>query len=384
MIDFLKLPSPRATSSTKTLLDRNLADDRPRAPRVGRRTDRGPEGLRHVEHLSPSWPATPTAPRPLPPPKRGLYSRSTASPAHTYAPGLYSTAISTRYSSCQRPYHLQLRRPVRAFRADGPAARHFVRPAQSIPQYSPVETDLYNPCVPGSRLGVTADELNEVPPGIDGLHFHVLCESRPHHLRLALEAVEKHFGQYLDRIGWLNMGGGHLMTHAEYDCDELIALLREFKARHPRLRLILEPGSAFTWRTGCLVSTVEDIGRERRRAYRHARRVVRLPYARLPRNALQTGHRRARTNPPKARSAGAWAAPSLPCRRLLRRLGLRPRAESRRAHRLRRYDPLYRWPKTTMFNGVAHPARSSSPAATAAASDVVREFGYEDFRNRMS
>ena len=55
------------------------------------------------------------------------------------------------------------------------------------PQYSPVETDLYNPCVPGSRLGVTADELNDLPAGIDGLHFHVLCESRPHHLKLALE-----------------------------------------------------------------------------------------------------------------------------------------------------------------------------------------------------
>ena len=96
------------------------------------------------------------------------------------------------------------------------------------PQYSPVETDLYNPCVPGSRLGVTADELNDLPAGIDGLHFHVLCESRPHHLKLALEAVEKHFGQYLDRIGWLNMGGGHLMTHAEYNCDELIALLHGY------------------------------------------------------------------------------------------------------------------------------------------------------------
>ena len=66
-------------------------------------------------------------------------------------------------------------------------------------------------------------------------------------------------GRLLDRVAWLNMGGGHLMTHAEYDCDELIALLREFRSRHPHLRLILEPGSAFTWRTGYLVSTVEDL-----------------------------------------------------------------------------------------------------------------------------
>ena len=130
------------------------------------------------------------------------------------------------------------------------------------PEYSPVETDLYNPCVAGSRLGVTARRLREaggLPEGIEGLHFHVLCESRPEHLRLALEAVEERFGDLLDRVKWLNMGGGHLMTHADYDCDALIALLRAFRARHPHLRLILEPGSAFTWRTGYLVSTVEDV-----------------------------------------------------------------------------------------------------------------------------
>ncbi|MBQ2394413.1 MAG: carboxynorspermidine decarboxylase, partial [Alistipes sp.] len=89
------------------------------------------------------------------------------------------------------------------------------------PRYSPVETDLYNPCVEGSRLGVTREELGVLPEGIEGLHFHVLCESRPEHLRKAFEAVEMHFGDLLDKVKWLNCGGGHLMTHAEYDCDEL-------------------------------------------------------------------------------------------------------------------------------------------------------------------
>lgn len=129
------------------------------------------------------------------------------------------------------------------------------------PRYSPVETDLYNPCVEGSRLGVTREELGELPEGIEGLHFHVLCESRPEHLRKAFAAVEEHFGDLLDKVKWLNCGGGHLMTHAEYDCDELIEVIRDFKARHPHLRIILEPGSAFTWRTGYLVSTVEDVVR---------------------------------------------------------------------------------------------------------------------------
>ena len=68
--------------------------------------------------------------------------------------------------------------------------------------------------------------IKELPAGVEGLHFHVLCESRPEHLRLALDAVEKRFGRFLDRIKWLNMGGGHLMTHKDYDCDELIRICR--------------------------------------------------------------------------------------------------------------------------------------------------------------
>ena len=145
---------------------------------------------------------------------------------------LIRTAISTRYCVAAT-ISPSTRSRSSSVSGSGPLSAAFSCGLRINPQYSPVETDLYNPCVPGSRLGVTADELNDLPAGIDGLHFHVLCESRPHHLKLALEAVEKHFGQYLDRIGWLNMGGGHLMTHAEYDCDELIAVLRDFKSRHP-------------------------------------------------------------------------------------------------------------------------------------------------------
>ena len=126
------------------------------------------------------------------------------------------------------------------------------------PEYSTVETDLYNPCDRGSRLGILAEELTALPEGIDGLHFHALCESRPDDLRNTLAAVEERFGKFFPQIKWLNMGGGHLMTHKDYDEDELIRILNEFQARYPHLRLILEPGSAFTWDTGCLVATVED------------------------------------------------------------------------------------------------------------------------------
>ena len=127
------------------------------------------------------------------------------------------------------------------------------------PEYSTVETDLYNPCSATSRLGVRAIDLEVLPEGVEGLHFHALCESRPADLRGTLQVVETKFGRFFDQIKWLNMGGGHLMTHKDYDEDELIEILKEFKMRHPHLRIIMEPGSAFTWDTGVLVSRIEDI-----------------------------------------------------------------------------------------------------------------------------
>ena len=126
------------------------------------------------------------------------------------------------------------------------------------PEFSTVETDLYNPASPSSRLGILSSDLTRLPEGVEGLHFHSLCESRPADLRGTLEAVEKRFGRFFSQVKWLNMGGGHLMTHKDYDEDELIRILRDFRARYPHLRVILEPGSAFTWDTGCLVATVED------------------------------------------------------------------------------------------------------------------------------
>jgi len=129
------------------------------------------------------------------------------------------------------------------------------------PEYAEVETDLYNPCVPGSRLGVTAAALGGVlPEGIEGLHFHTLCEKGSDTLERTLEHVELEFGDLLDQVRWLNMGGGHAITRAGYDVERLIRLVRELRAGHPNLeQIVLEPGSAVGWQTGELVSTVLDI-----------------------------------------------------------------------------------------------------------------------------
>ena len=128
------------------------------------------------------------------------------------------------------------------------------------PEYSDVETDLYNPCAPGSRMGVTGDLLGDkLPEGIEGLHFHTLCESTSYDLERTLAEVERRFGRFLPHVKWLNMGGGHLMTRKGYDVEHLIALLKGFKERYPNLELIMEPGSAFAWQTGFLLTTVVDI-----------------------------------------------------------------------------------------------------------------------------
>jgi len=128
------------------------------------------------------------------------------------------------------------------------------------PEFSEVETDLYNPCAPGSRLGVIAEQLGgKLPEGVDGLHFHTLCESSSADLEKTLAAVEEKFGHLLKQAKWLNMGGGHLMTRKGYDTNHLIRLLQNFKARYPRLQVILEPGSAFAWETGFLKATVLDV-----------------------------------------------------------------------------------------------------------------------------
>ena len=128
------------------------------------------------------------------------------------------------------------------------------------PQCSVIETDIYNPALPGSRFGVTAEEIGcNLPETIEGLHFHALCESTSFDLKKVLDAFECQFGHLLQQIKWVNMGGGHLMTREGYDTDHLIGLIKDFRQRYPWLKVILEPGSAFTWRTGDLLASVVDI-----------------------------------------------------------------------------------------------------------------------------
>ncbi len=299
--------------------------------------------------------------------------------AHTYAPTYTEREIDEilEYSS-----HITFNSLTQFERFSSRAIERGVSCGLRVnPRYSPVETDLYNPCVEGSRLGVPAEQLTELPAGVDGLHFHVLCESRPEHLRKALEAMESHFGGLLPQLKWLNMGGGHLMTHKDYDVEELVVILQEFKQRHPHLRLILEPGSAFTWRTGDLVASVEDV-------------------------VVNAGVKTAMLNVSFAcHMPDCLEMPYMPAV-----VGAREASEGERGWRLGGNSCLagdfmgdwifehgepkvgdtivfedmihYTMVKTTMFNGVSHPAIAIEREGGEI--DIIKEFGYEDYKCRMS
>jgi carboxynorspermidine decarboxylase len=128
------------------------------------------------------------------------------------------------------------------------------------PEQREVAVELYDPCAPCSRLGVTAAEFREeLLDGLEGLHFHALCELGSDALERVLMAFEARFGAYIDRMKWVNFGGGHHITRPGYDLDLLIRLVRQFKERHPNVQVYLEPGEAIAIRTGVLVATVLDI-----------------------------------------------------------------------------------------------------------------------------
>ena len=127
------------------------------------------------------------------------------------------------------------------------------------PEYSEIENDLYNPCLPGSRLGIIAENLpDKLLAGISGLHFHSLCEQNAKTLTRTLKIVEEKFEKYLHQISWLNIGGGHHFTRMDYDVDLFVNTINSLKTKYG-LEIIAEPGEAIGWKTGYLVSTVQDI-----------------------------------------------------------------------------------------------------------------------------
>ena len=249
------------------------------------------------------------------------------------------------------------------------------------PMCSVVETDIYNPCGKGSRFGITAENMPEtLPPGIEGFHFHALCESDSHDLEKVLEAVESRFGKYLSRLKWLNMGGGHLMTRNGYDIEHLISLMHRLHRQYPNLQIILEPGSAFTWRTGDLVASVVDVVENSGISTIiadvsfacHMPDCLEMPYKPTISEALPDGcespfsYRIGGNSCLSGDFVGDWAFDH----------------EIKAGERLTFEDMNhYTTVKTNMFNGIQHPAIVYQRINGSL--EILREFNFDDYKHRM-
>lgn len=263
------------------------------------------------------------------------------------------------------------------------SGRHVSPGLRVNPKCSVIETDIYNPALPGSRFGVDAEHLGDsLPEGIEGLHFHALCESSSYDLEKVLTAFENQFGKYLPQIKWVNMGGGHLMTREGYDTEHLIKILTEFRSRYPWLKVILEPGSAFTWRTGDLLTSVVDIVENDGISTAiidasfacHMPDTLEMPYKPLITESL--GQEAVKGKPTYRLGGnsclsgdfmGDWSFPT-PLN-----IGDRLTLED-----MNHYTNV----KTTMFNGIQHPSvwlvRSNGET------ELLRSYSYEDYKSRMS
>lgn len=126
------------------------------------------------------------------------------------------------------------------------------------PGFSKVTVDMYNPTASGSRLGIDLEQIEQgLPAGVDGIHFHALCESNSYDLAETLQVLESRISHLLHQVKWVNMGGGHLVTHQDYDTGHLVSILEDFRKRYD-VQIILEPGSAIAWQTGDLVANIVD------------------------------------------------------------------------------------------------------------------------------
>jgi carboxynorspermidine decarboxylase len=249
------------------------------------------------------------------------------------------------------------------------------------PEYSDVSTDLYNPSLAGSRLGVGIEEFPEkLPEGIEGIHFHVLCESDSYSLENVLKNLEARFGKYLHRVKWVNMGGGHLITRIGYNHKHLVKLLNDFKKKYS-VDVILEPGSAVAWETGVLVSKVLDLVENKgiKTAILDVSFTAHMP------DTLEMPYR------PKIIGA---KEPDKNSKYLYRIGGISCLAgdflESYDfGHELQIGEQIvfmdmihYTMVKTTMFNGVNHPAIAIWTEDNQL--KIIRRFIYDDFKNRLS
>jgi len=263
------------------------------------------------------------------------------------------------------------------------------------PEYSEVETLLYNPCAPGTRFGVTADKLPEqLPSDIRGFHCHCHCESGSDVFERSLQHIEEKFSKWFSQIEWINFGGGHLVTRKDYDIERLVRIVQGFHNRYPHLKVIFEPGSAFAWQTGPLVSSVVDIVEDKgiRTAILdvsftcHMPDCLEMPYYPAVRGAVHVEHEVGSSQEPPFHLEGAGGR--------FYRLGGNSCLSGdwmgywQFDHELQVGEEIifedmihYTTVKTNTFNGISHP--SIAMLHSDGSLEMLREYSYKDYRDRM-
>lgn len=269
------------------------------------------------------------------------------------------------------------------------------------PEYSEIETELYNPTAPGSRFGVLADDLQAycdahdgcLPTGLEGFHCHCHCEDDSYTLERTLTHLEQKFSKWFPQLKWLNLGGGHLMTRKDYDTEHLIGLLKTLRERYPNLKIILEPGSAFAWQTGPLTSRVVDIVENHgiKTAILNVSFACHMPDTlEMPYQPQVRGAEIVKNDPmPQSMVNGKWSNG-----KWLYRLGGNSCLSGdwigdwEFDHELAVGEEIiledmihYTTVKTNMFNGISHPALGLLHSDGRA--EVLREFSYDDYLHRM-
>lgn len=252
------------------------------------------------------------------------------------------------------------------------------------PEYSEVGTMLYNPCAPGTRFGITADKLpKELPSDIDGFHCHCHCESGADVFERTLRHIEEKFSPWFSQIKWINFGGGHLVTRKGYDIELLERIMKGFHQRYPHLKVIFEPGSAFAWQTGPLVAHVVDIVNDRgiKTAILdvsftcHMPDCLEMPYHPEVRGAeLVDLEEATKENTYRLGGNSCLSGDFMGSWRFKNPLVI--------GQEIIFEDMIhYTTVKTNMFNGISHP--SIGMLHTDGKLEILRHFGYEDYRNRM-
>ena len=298
---------------------------------------------------------------------------------HTYSPAFKDEEIE---EIAKISHHLVFNSPAQFHQFSKKAKS--INPDLSLglrvnPEYSESPKEIYNPCGLYSRLGTTLDNMDEtILDQCDGLHFHALCEQDSAALEKVLQNFEEKFGAYIPKMKWINFGGGHHITREGYDIEKLIALIKAFKAKY-NVEVYLEPGEAIGWQTGPLITTVLDIVHNGMdiaildsSAEAHMPDTIIMPYRADVRNADEAGekaftYRLAGNTCLAGDIMGDYSFDTALC------IGDKVIFED---------QMHYTMVKATTFNGVKLPAIAIKRMDGSV--EVVREFGYEDFKHRLS